>query len=200
MRWRVHADGWPDGIDLGAPAVHVAEGHPWAGAPGVVVLPDQQAVREVALAAVVAVGRPVVDRAGSLAKVGPRALWAEVGDRLGLAVAFDHAVPVTEAAAAELRAVATSPAAPWRATPALVVGPTAAGPAYLGQKGGCCLAYQCAAARDGACAPGSWEELLRTHFPDRLAHCSSCSLLDGDDCRGRQRLWIEHHRRERAGR
>lgn len=194
VRWRVHPDGWPDGLHLGAPGVVVAPDHPWAAAPGVAVVAGQQDVRATALASVVAVARPVVERFRGLAKVGAPALWAEVGDRLGLAVAQDPQVPVAARAADELQAVVALPSAPWRQRPALDVGTTATGPAYLGQKGGCCLAYQCARDESAACADGSWEALLRERFPERTAYCSTCSLLDGEECRARQRLWIDHVR------
>lgn len=194
VRWRLHPGGWPDGTDLGGPRVVVASGHAWAGQPAVSVVAEHQQVREAALGSVVAVAQPLVDRLRTLAKVGRPSLWAEVGDRMGLAVTYDPAVVVDERVAEELRAVVRQPMAPWRATPDLVVGPTAAGPAYLGRKGGCCLAFQCAGADEPPPEPGSWGSVFRERFPDRREYCSTCPLLDAQERRARQRLWVEHHR------
>jgi len=197
VRWHVRPEGWPDGYDLGAPAVAVAAGHPWAEHPGVRVVADADAVRELALDSVLGVATPLVTRLRTLAKVGLPSLWAEVGDRLGLAVTSDLALPVDETVAAELRAVVALPRAPWKARPRLEVGPTAAGPAYLGQKGGCCLAYLCQEeAGEPDPAQAAWLAVYRERFPvgpGRPDYCSTCSLLEAGECAARQRLWVEHH-------
>lgn len=201
VRWHVHSDGWPDGLDLGRPVVAVAPEHRWAGADEVCVVADAEAVRELALQSVLEVATPLVTRLRTLAKVGLASLWAEVGDRMGLAVTHDLALEVDEAVVAELRAVVALARAPWRARPRLEVGPTAVGPAYLGQKGGCCLAYLCQDPTDDPAEPdpahAAWMAVYRAHFPvgpGRPDYCSTCALLETDECAARQRLWVEHHR------
>lgn len=198
VRFAVVPEGWPSGADLGPLRVAVAPDHPWAGRPGAdVVAPD--AVLATALASVVAQAG-LVEQLRALARVGRPSLWAEVADRLGTALSHDAALPVCEHAAGRLRAVVRLPGAPWRAVPRLEVEPTAAGPAYLPQKGGCCLAYQCAPEPE-VLQPGSWLAVYRERFPapqDAADRCSTCSLLDPDACRARQRLWVEHHRAAQA--
>lgn len=207
VRWRLHPEGWPDALDVGSPALVVAADHPWAGLPGAVVVPAQEQVREAAVAGLVAVAQPVVEVLRTVAKVGRPSLWAEVGDRLGMAVLHDVALDVHPRAVEELQAVVRVPGAPWRVVPRLLVESTSEGPAYLGQKGGCCLAYQCADAEEPdpvaedpdpvAGEHAAWAQVYRRHFPPRPGqpdYCSTCSLLEADECSARQRLWIEHHR------
>lgn len=74
---------------------------------------------------------------------------------------------------------------------------TASGPAYLGRKGGCCLAYQLPRAE-----PDPDEESSQEHrayleaFPpeDGPRYCTTCSLRDLTDCENRQVWWLGRRR------
>lgn len=140
--WRLHPAGWPDRLALDVPGTAVAPGHPWVGRAGVRVLADDAAVRAAALQAVLDVAAPVVSTCHGLARVGRGALWAEVGDALGLAVTRCPEVPASTGAVRELAAVVRLPGAPWPVLPVLEVVAGADGPVYRAVKGGCCLAWR----------------------------------------------------------
>jgi hypothetical protein len=81
------------------------------------------------------------------------------------------------------------------------VATTPDGPAYLGRKGGCCLAYQCPTEPEPD--PGTLDDRERAHHerfpphPDRPRYCSTCSLRDLDDCEERQLFWLQQERATR---
>lgn len=203
-RWRLHRDGWPDRVDPGDVPVAVAAGHPWAGLPGTVTLADDEEVAARAVPALVAAVAPLVEAGRTLAKVGCPALWAEVSDALGLPVLHQPALPVDGAAARRLALLVDAVGVPWLKRPELRIADTADGPAYLGRKGGCCLAYKC--------PPGESESLddlddlddrqraYRERFPlhpDERRYCSTCSLRDLAGCEERQVFWLQQERAAR---
>jgi hypothetical protein len=131
--------------------------------------------------------------------VGRRALWAEIADAFGTALAFDPHLPVDPAALARLDAALDAPTAPWGKRPRLGIGDSDAGPLYLMQRAGCCLAYQ---GQDEAPLP-SPDELtpdLRAYreafpiSPGEPRYCSTCSLRDPADCDARRTFWVERQR------
>lgn len=166
LRWGVHRGGWFDRVDLGDPDVVVAADHPWAGEADVTVVADQHEVRARAVAALVAVAQPLVARTRRLARVGSTTLWAEIGDALGLALLDRVDLPATASVVTELRAAVQVPDAPWRTRPRIDLADAggAGGVVLVGQKSGCCLAYQCP-------PPGSEPE-----------YCSTCSLVPHAEC------------------
>lgn len=171
VRWRREPEGWIDGIDLGAPQVLVGSGHRWAGQPGVEVVADPAKLRTRTVAALVEVLRPVIDALHGLARVGRVGLWNEVGDGLGMALAFQRRVPALPELVDTLAAAVRTPGAPWRARPSLRIADSHIGAVYVGQKGGCCLAY--------------------TRAPDEPQYCSTCRFRTPDDCQARQLRWLE---------
>lgn len=177
--WRVAVGGYPDVVRTGPARAVVAPGHPWQGQPGVDVVTGQDEVDQAALRSVVAVGELIVPVCGALAKVGRRALWAEVADRFGLAVAYDLALPVDHHLVDRVGRALRARSAPWTVTPTLSIALGRTGPAYVGRKGGCCLAYQSAGlpAADGP------------------AYCTSCPLREPADSSERFLEWVDGERR-----
>jgi hypothetical protein len=201
-RFRLHPGGWPERTDPGTAAVAVAESHPWAGRPGVRVVRDDRAVAALAVDALAPAVEPVVAACRTLARVGTSGLWTEVADRFGLAVLHELDLPVDPAVVDRLQEALHTPGRPWRRAPELRVAHGPDGPAYLGRKGGCCLAYRC--------PPGpaldldALDERLRTwytRFPldDGPRYCSTCSLRDLAGCEERQRFWTAQERAARGG-
>ena len=203
VRWRMHRDQWPERVEIDSPRLAVAADHPWAGEDGVTVLPSQDAVRKAALATVLTVGSPIVGACLTLARVGVRAMWAEIGDGFGLALVHRPELPVVESAADELRRALELPAAPWRARPTLTVADTLVGPAYLGRRGGCCLAYQCTEPEPESAADerDAYHSAYRERFPHpegTPAYCTTCSLRPAEEVAARQRFWVEFQRGQSA--
>ncbi len=182
VRWRVVPGGWVDRVDLGPATALVPEGHPWAGRPGTSVAADPGGA---ALATAAAALAPLVGALGGLARVGPRALWAEVADGAGSGLLHAPRLPVDARACAALAAALRAPGLPWRRVPELRVAATPHGPAYVVRKGGCCLVYQSTptplVAHDAAHA-----DFLAAFGADGPAYCSTCSLRTADDCTARQ--------------
>lgn len=201
VRW--HPDGWVDRVRLDGLPVLVPPGHPWQGQPGVATVTDMAVVRDRTVAALAAVVTPVVEVGVTLAKVGRRALWAELADAFGTALAFDPHLPVDARALAELDAALGASTAPWGKRPRVGVRDSDAGPMYLMQRAGCCLAYQ---GQDEAPLPSTDESLdgltpeLRMYreafpvLPGQPRYCSTCSLRDAADCDARREFWITQQR------
>ena len=187
VRWTVHPEGWPQSIDLGAPAQATGP------------LED---VLEPVVAALVVAAEPIVDACHGLAPVGRPGLWNEVGDGLGCALTDEETGTVTPAMLAVLDAAVRSPAARWRARPSLRFARSTLGPLHVVQKGGCCLAYT----RPHWPDPppellGPAERAYRDRFPPRPGerhYCSTCSFRDAADADARQVCWRELVRAERA--
>ena len=201
VRFRLHPDGWPDRCDVGTPAVAVAPDHPWAGLPGVRVVAGDAELAQVAVAAVTAAADPLVEACRTLAKVGRAALWAEVADGFGLPVLHQLDVPVDPDVVRRLRQALRAPGRPWRKVPDLRVAHTPDGPAYLGRKGGCCLAYQSPEEAADDADLDARHRAYRERFPEKDGeprYCSTCSLRDLAGCEERQVFWLEQERAERA--
>lgn len=199
-RFRLHPGGWPDRADVGT-RVAVARGHAWAGLPDVQVVADDDALAALAVGAVTTAVTPVVEACRLLAKVGRAALWAEVGDGFGLPVLHRLDVPVGEDVVDRLQRAVRTPGRPWRKVPDLRAARVPDGWAYLGRKGGCCLAYQCPPAPDPD--PALLDDRQRAYlarFPDGAGprYCSTCSLRDLAGCEDRQLFWREQERAARA--
>ena len=169
VRWHLHPDGWPTGVDV-PPCAVVPDGHAFAGQPGVEVGdPVERGV-----AALVDACAPIVEECHRLAKVGRAGLWNEVGDALGTALAFQFLVPPTDERVALLAAAVDRPGVPWRARPRLGFAPSAQlGRVHVAQKGGCCLYY------------------TRPDADPDDRYCSTCSRRDPDECDARQVAWLE---------
>jgi hypothetical protein len=197
IRFGLHADGWAQLVDLGDVEagdleVVVAEGHPWEGQPGVRTVADADALAASAVGSLVGASRPLLTAVRRLGKVGFTALWAEVADGLALGCLYDLS---------RLEGLLRTPGAPWRAVPELELRTTASGPAYVGRKGGCCLAYQCT-------HPAQDDEHLDERGRARLerfpaespetSYCDTCSLRDLDDCVERQLFWRDEEQAERT--
>jgi hypothetical protein len=198
VRLRLHPDGWVDRVDPGGCPVAVTPEHPWAGQDGVVVAADETELVRLTVDSLVAALRPVVDAVRGLARVGARALWAEVADELGLATTYQPYLPGREDVVARLRAAVTAPGAPWRVSPTLRTTTAPWGEVYVGQKGGCCLAYQ----RPSVPVPEDemTDDLREYHarferaLPDGKHVCNTCSLRDAPGCEERQLFWLERRR------
>lgn len=197
--WRLHPDGWVDRVRLDGCTVLVTAGHDWAGQDGVeVVDSDGELLRRTVESLVTAV-RPVVDAVRGLARVGAHSMWAEVADGIGMSPTFQPDLPVRQDVVDRLRDALAAPGAPWRVSPTLRTTTAPWGePVYLGQKGGCCLAYQ----RPEPAPPPESEltDELGAYY-DRFPRetgvarvCSTCSLRDAAGCEARQLYWLEQRR------
>lgn len=200
-RFRLHPDGWPDRCDPGPVRAAVVAGHPWTGQDGVRVVADDAALADLAMAALTVAATPIVAACRTLAKVGLPALWAEVGDAFGLTLLHQPDLPVDPTAADRLRRATSAPGRPWRRSPDLRAILAPVGPAYLGRKAGCCLAYRCPEGPepDPAELDGR-ERAYRERFPPQPGaprYCSTCSLRDLPGCEERQLFWLEQERAER---
>lgn len=202
LRFRLHPGGWPDRAEVGEDvAVAVPAGHPWAGRPDVRVVADEAALAALAVAALTTAVTPVVQACRTLAKVGLAALWAEVGDGFGLPVLHRPDLPVAADVVHRLQEAVRTPGRPWRKVPDLRVARVPDGWAYLGRKGGCCLAYQCPAGPEPD--PALLDERTRAYlerFPAGAGprYCSTCSLRDLAGCEERQVFWREQERAARG--
>lgn len=195
--WHAHPGGWTDRVDLGRPGVVVGPGHPWAERPGVTVVDGDDEVYRRTVGALVSTLNPVVDACSALGRTGRTGLWNEVADGLGLSVTHQTDVPIRADVVDTLARAVRTPGSPWGATPTLRIVDTAAGPAYIGQKGGCCLTYTCPAADAAPDDYGDDYRAFRERFPDRPGerrYCSACRFRDPLDSELRQRFWIERER------
>jgi hypothetical protein len=169
VAWRVTDGGWPDRVRFVPHAVLVAIDHEWVGRAGVATVDD---VTTPTVRWLIELVRPIVGACHRLARVGMVGLWNEVVDRLALCVDnLDAAAVDCRVVEALERAVRVTPA-PWRGRPQLrIVDHPVLGDVYVGQKGGCCLAYTAAS-------------------PDPQ-YCATCSLLDASECAARQMAMLE---------
>ena len=180
-------------------------GSPVGGQAGVETVADEDEVVARTVDSLVRAVRPVVDAVRRTARVGARAMWAEVADGIGMSTTYQPHLPVREDVVERLRAAVTAPGAPWRVSPTVRTASAPWGPAYVGQKGGCCLAYQ----RPDTTEPVAEEDLtpeLREYyalFPRETGAarvCATCSLRDPQGCADRQLYWLQQQaRRRRAG-
>jgi len=196
VRWHQHPDGWIDRVDLGHPHTLVTAEHPWR-TESVIELVEQEDLLARTVDSLVTFLDPLIEACHRLARTGRTGLWNEVADRLGLAVAHAHAIPTrTDIVDLLARAVRTN-RTPWNATPTLRIIDTTTGPAYIGQKGGCCLAYTCPLheADDSTGLDDDHSAYLQ-RFPeqsDEPRYCTTCKFRDPADSEQRQRFWLERH-------
>lgn len=190
VRWHQHPDGWIDCVDLGQPHTLVTAKHPWHAVPGTERV-DSDELLSLTVEALITLLDPIIEACRHLAPTGRAGLWNEIADGLGLAVAHTEGLPVrTDIVDLLARAVRTEPT-PWRATPTLRIIDTATGPAYIGQKGGCCLAYTCPK-REATDSEDRRVFLDRfPEQPDEPRYCTTCKFRDPTDSEERQRFWIE---------
>lgn len=170
LRWRTHPDGWADRVSVDGCTVLVGPEHSWAGDDGVEVVAGEAELITRTVDSLVRAVRPVVEAVHGIARVGARSLWAEVADGFGLSPVHHPGLPVDEVVVGRLRAALSAPGVPWRVSPTLRAVSAPWGPVYLGQKGGCCLAYQRSTAESTAERP----------------LCTTCSLHDPAECADRQ--------------
>lgn len=204
VRFGLHPDGWVQLVDLGDPLIVVLADHPWAGYDGVRVAADDAELARLLIDSVRTLGEPIVEAARGLAKVGRNALWAEVADALGMSIVHDLDSPVDGTLAARIVAALRSPAAPWRTHPEVWLIEHRGVPTYVGRKGGCCLAYQCApptATTASEVPSDAREQAWLARFPTVAGepdYCSTCSLRDVDGCVERQLFWRDQELTGRA--
>ncbi|WP_336922207.1 hypothetical protein [Aquipuribacter sp. SD81] len=206
LRWRQDPDGWADRLDVRGATLLVTPGHPWARLAGLPVPPGQHRVELVrdedelvtrTVDSLVRAVRPLVDAARGLARVGARALWAEVADEVGMATLYQPHLPVRDEVVHRLQAALQAPGAPWRVSPHVRTVSTPWGRAYLGQKGGCCLAYQ--RPEPEPLAEEHLTDAMREYYarfpPETGAQrvCTTCSLRDPAGCAERQLWWLEQN-------
>lgn len=200
IEFDLHADGWPIRIRPGGPTV-VTDGHPWAGAPDVIVVASPDGVVDRTIHTLVAVATPIVAACRALTAVGTAGLWNEVGDSLGGVVAYQRLLPADAEVFALLETAMAWPGVPWKGRARLGVAQSEElGPVAVIQKGGCCLAYTGDHADDELPIEGvavdispeqqAWIE----RFPADLGaprYCSTCAFREADDCDARQVFWLE---------
>jgi hypothetical protein len=144
VSFRIHPDGWPEGVDPGPRPVTVGC--------------SAADIRRVVEALVECCG-PLVSACRSLARVGRVGLWNEIGDKLAMALTYQVRTPVTPGMVGVLEAAWSVPGAPWRARPRLAFARSAVlGEVHVAQKGGCCLSYT---------TPTSGDPLYCAHCPFR---------------------------------
>ncbi len=194
VRWHQHPDGWIDRVDLGRPHVLVAAEHPWRTVPGTDTLGADELLSRT-VEALVTFLDPIIDACHQLAPTGRIGLWNEIADGLGLAVAHTEGLPTQNDIVDLLARAVRTDSAPWRATPTLRIIETANGPAYIGQKGGCCLAYTRTQRTDVDSEPLTDDRrayLQRfPQQPDAPRYCTTCKFRDPADSEQRQRFLIE---------
>ena len=147
----------------------------------------------------------MIDACHDLGRTGRTGLWNEVADGLGLSVAHHPDIPARSDVIETLVRAVRTPGVPWRATPTLRIVDSAGGPVYIGQKGGCCLAYTCpddtdtdtdrrrADDHDDAELDGDHRAYLE-RFPEQPGeprYCTTCKFRDPADSEQRQLFWIE---------
>jgi hypothetical protein len=187
--------GWPEAVEVDAPRVLVPAGHPWARTSGAVVVADRAAVREGAIAGLVAFGEPMVTACRGLARVSRTGLWDEVAD--ALALVFRHGKDVTQEMLDELVAATSIPGTPWKARPRLGWAHSdVLGRVHIGQKGGCCLYFTCRKQHvepdrsDWDAAQLAYHERFG-HRPGEKHYCSTCRFRDPADVAARRTYWQE---------
>lgn len=196
VRFGLHPEGWAQLVDVTCAETVVVAGHPWDGLPGVRVVADDDALAALVVDSLVTAVTPVLEVCRTLGKVGWAALWAEVADALGLTLLHQLEVAPDPDLVARLRHVLDTPGAPWGKRPELGITEHDGGLAYVGRKGGCCLAYQCTHVEDDVEPDPRHEAYLRRFPPEpsELSYCSTCSLRDLAGCVERQLFWLDEER------
>lgn len=116
IRWRVHPGGWP--LDVRAAyRVSVAPRSPWAGEPGVAVLPAP-ALPVIAAEGLIEACRPIVEACRRLTDAPAPELWSQVADHVGTALTLQTVLPADEEAQRRVDAALRVKGAPWRVRPA----------------------------------------------------------------------------------
>lgn len=192
VRWRMHPDGWCEGLELGSPLALVAPEHPWSGLPGTATVADEAERRARTVAGLVDVVTPLNEALAGIARLGLPGLWAEVADGLAGALVDQADVPVTETTLAALRAMVDADGAPWRARPSVWAVDLDFGTVCVLRKGGCCLAYTHAGSDDPEDEDDEDHRLFRASFPVAPGaphYCPSCVLQPRAACEAQQVWW-----------
>lgn len=194
VRWLVHPGGWPEQVDVSRCVVAAPKGHPWARLADVQVAGDARALRQKAVDALTGTLAPYVEVAHSLAKVGRRALWVEIADGIGLALASRAAGTDGADRVAALDSLTRVDGVPWRSRPRAWVAGDGARALVVGQKGGCCLAFTGDQVAGQEPPLDADERLYRDRFPPdphAVDYCLTCCLRDAADAEARQVFWAQ---------
>ncbi|MEM9656012.1 MAG: hypothetical protein AAGA65_28255 [Actinomycetota bacterium] len=135
----------------------------------------------------------------------------EIADSLALGITHIDGLPVRNDIIEILDRAVQVTGSPWRTGPSLAIVETSTGPAYVGHKGGCCLADTCVI--DESAKPGpeadteagvqpetEVDDGYRAHLehfpagPDEPAYCDTCKFRSPEDSRARQLFWLERAR------
>lgn len=203
LRWHLHADGWPERIELGNVDVLVPPGHRWIGRTGVVEVESFDVVLRQTVDRLVWAVTPIIDGCHGLARVGLTGLWNEVGDGLVMVLRHFNELDVDDAMLDAANAAAHLDGVPWRAHAELRIVETTWGRAGVGRKGGCCLAYRRQYDAHHEPDDDSDQDIVefRRRFPvtgDEAQYCGTCSFRERDDAEARQLFWFELARRRRT--
>lgn len=196
VRWHVDDEAWADRVDAGPLRFAVTPDHPWAGEPGVELVPTFDDVIQTAGSQLVTTTEPLVAACRRLARVGLAGLWNEVGDALTMAVCRRETLGVDGETIDVLHRAARSPGTPWKAHARLWLVDTRIGTACVGQKGGCCRAYLAPDEEEDADDPDVaefWRRFPRD--PGSPLYCGTCSLRNPAEAEARQLFWFERRSR-----
>lgn len=192
VRWRIADETWADRVNPGTLRMTVAADHPWAGMPGVEVVPSFDDVARIATLHLADTVAPVVEACRRLARVGVAGLWNEIGDACTMAVHRREGLGIDDAMLDVLHRATRTPGVPWRAHARLWLVETPNGTACVGQKGGCCRAYLAPDEEEDDDDPdvaAFWQRFPRP--PGAPLYCGTCSLRDPVEAESRQLFWFE---------
>lgn len=200
LRWQLHADGWPERIELGDVDVVVPPRHAWLATPRVTEVTSFDVVLRRTVDQMVSVVTPIVHGCHSLTRVGLAGLWNEVGDGLVMVLRHFDELDVDASMLDTVNAAARLQGVPWRAHADLRIVETPWGQACVGRKGGCCLAYK---RPDTDHDDEDVDDIVefRRRFPSSPGepqYCGTCSFRERDEAEARQLFWFELARRRLA--
>ena len=142
-----HADGWFDGLAVGATTIWVLPDDPLAGRPGTVVHADADALHDAVAAGLVAALGPWFAAVRAIAPYGRRGMWGGVADSIAsgamrMARADGNDQPTMWNAAAALIDRVSAHAPELRVRPGTESVTWSGGTALVPVKGTCCLYYK----------------------------------------------------------
>lgn len=194
-----HPDGWIDRVVPRFDTV-VPRGHPWDGRSDTTSVGTEADVIDVTVRALVDAVEPILDACRRLTRVGLVGLWNEIGDALGMGLAYQTLIDPDPELHEVLRLATRHPARRWQTDPRLELVDTATvGRISVGQKGGCCLAYT-EPSNPIDVASDALDDEARDYYerfpptPAEPSYCSTCSLRGEADCNDRQVYWHERRR------